>query len=572
MPAPILPVRVGIPDESYLELPYDDEGVKRFLDYEWEEIDDWCSPEYPVYKHYMQNRLFPKLLQAAQHYIAWLQTRDDEATRVLLNRTSLNLGWIENFIGNWYLPDDVAADRLYDIGWQSDIVDAVLDRIYGLVDAVFNHDLLNVRQIAFNHGQQLRLYADTQQGWVITPLGQAVQNLPDVEAVAFLLVIETMRAMLDQDERLVSRQQLQWLLDENPARFDIYARSEESPISEALKRDDTWLRRLRWLGIVAYTHRYDSSDFPHISGFNQRQIDLTPIGELIIEAILEKPSILDVELISPDQASVPNELREIREMISGLYVLLRALQTNFGEIHRSFEQKLSKIEDATLRDQAYQQVYEDLHQLVVKSLAQIHDRIREYERGLIEQVGEDTWAQLAPNSRHFLSSAEYLYGEHRGARILDFAPAAVEYCKVVETELNDRLSCPLLKFLHDHVGPVVELQFGGEAHEQRTDPKARPPSLGQVAHLLKASRKPAEKNQVVRDFLERSYASEIQEFILRDLPGKLLTITKEFRNGAAHAEALSQEKVEDFREILIGSEDGSDSLLRQIVRIQSGAR
>jgi hypothetical protein len=339
-----------------------------------------------------------------------------------------------------------------------------------------------------------------------------------------------------------------------------------------LKRDDTWLRRLRWLGIVAYTHRYHSFDFPQSSGFNQRQIDLTPLGATIIEAILEKPSILDVDLISFDQAPVLERLGEILEMTSGLHVLVKDLQTNFGEKQRSVEQKLSKIEDLTRQDQTYQQIYEDLHQLVVKSLAQIQDRIRESERGLIDRLGKDTWAQLVPESQHFLSSAEYLYGEHRGARILDFAPAAVEYCKVVETELNERLSRPLFKFLHDQVGPKVELQFGGRIGRQRTDPKAKLPSLGQMAYLLKASRKPAEQNQVVSDFLESFYAAEIQEFILRDLPDKLLTITAEFRNGAAHAEALSQEKLEEFRTILFGREDGSDSLLRQIVRIQSAAR
>lgn len=65
MPAPVLPVSVSIPDESYLELPYDDEGVKRFLDYGWEEIGDWCSPQYPfALRFHLLQHVFdhPKIL------------------------------------------------------------------------------------------------------------------------------------------------------------------------------------------------------------------------------------------------------------------------------------------------------------------------------------------------------------------------------------------------------------------------------------------------------------------------------------------------------------------------------
>jgi hypothetical protein len=37
------------------------------------------------------------------------------------------------------------------------------------------------------------------------------------------------------------------------------------------------------------------------------------------------------------------------------------------------------------------------------------------------------------------SSSEYLYSENQGADALDFSTAAIEYCKVIEFELRERL-------------------------------------------------------------------------------------------------------------------------------------
>ena len=399
-PAPVLPVKVGIPEDMLpgKEYPYTEEEFATWLEYEWKWTEEQqgsdCSPEAPLYKYYMENRLYPKLLEAGYHYISRLQTKDDEATRLLLNDQPLGLWLIYNIIENVPGPEDICADYLPD----PVIAEATENWVYGFVETLFNYDLLNVRHIAFDYGEILRLYACTQEGWSLTQLGQTVRYLPDVEAAAFLLVLETMRAMLDQDDWFVSRERLQWLFDESPLRFDIYAPDEETPPAEELKRDDGWLRRLRWLGIVVYAHNYTPwcSD---IIDFNSRTIELTPSGRAVTEAILAgwnhesgKPSILSLVdsvqslgLALSSQTAVFEELSGLREMIGGLHLLAREMQIRFGEVQRSFEQKLSKIEDAIERDQAYQKVYEDLHQLVVMSPPQRDDRFREHERQLVNR-------------------------------------------------------------------------------------------------------------------------------------------------------------------------------------------
>jgi hypothetical protein len=502
------------------------------------------------------------LLEAAQHYLNGLQSENDEVARLLLKDLRLDL--VENLIQDFEPVNYTDADYVFgNFEWK--FADAIWDRVCGWVEALFNYDLLNVRQIAFDYGERLRLYAYTQQGWVITQLGQVVRHPPDVEAVTLLLVLETMRAMLDQDDWFISRQRLQWLLDESPVRFDLYAETEEAPIAEELKEDDRWLRRLRWLGIVTYTHHWSGGGRGK-NGFNQREANLTPLGRTIVEAILASPSLLDnvqsLGLAPPPQPAVL-ELDKIREMIASLHILVSTLQTNFSEVQSSFERRLSEMKDATQRDLAYQQVHEDLHQLAVRSLAQVDDRIREYERQLAKRLRE-TWHQLGEEAQYFLASAEYLYSDSKGAKRLDFAPAAVEYCKVVETELEERLFQPLKEYLLENAGPEVKLKCGRD--ELTVNEKSKPPAMGQLANLLKTSRK-SEQNQVVRDFLANYYAPAVQEFILQDLPGKL-EITTEYRNGAAHTKRLSQEEIEEFRAMLFGGEDGSNSLLQQIVFIQ----
>ena len=583
-PTPILPGKIDVPEsETWDAFPYKNEEFAAWLEYGWEQIETKeyieCGPETPLYKFYIANHLYPKLLEAGYHYISGLRTEDDEAAHLLLKHQLLRLDLIYNIIGNIPGPEDIDVDELSDT-FGPYVAEAMLSRIHGFVESIFNYDLLNARHIAFDYGERLRLYVYTEQGWEITQLGQAVRNLPDTEAGAFLLILETMHAMLDQDNWFVSRQRLQWLLDESPVRLNIYATGEEDPLAEELKKDDRWLRRLRWLAIATYVHDYTPYG-GDITDFNSRTTEFTPSGQATAEAILaswdHKPgrpsihSLVDstqrLGLALSSQTTILEELGHIRKALGDLHFLIRTLQADFKEAQRSFEHQLSELEGEAQRDQAYQQAYEGLHQLVTRSLAQVDDRIREYELELVTQLGE-VWDQLGADSQRFLSSAEYLYSEHRGANSLDFAPAAVEYCKVVETELGKRVSRPLLQYLREKVGPKVELKFGGRKCIVSTSANAKPPELGRLAHLLEASRT-SKTNQVVRDFLTNHYPPDIQDLILQDLPAKLKQITTEYRNGAAHTEDLPQKKIEEFRAILLGSEDSLEpSLLQQITCIQ----
>jgi len=557
IPAPVLPIRIDVPDSDF---PYRDEDLSDWLEHGWELTKAWvgteCGPGTPLYEYYMENHLYPKLLEAACHYLSELRNRDNEIVQLALDERLLRLEWIYNIVLGIPGPEDIGVDQICD-RFAPHVAEKILNCIYGFVEALFNYDLLNARYIAFEYGERLRLYFHTEHGWKITKLGQTLRNLFNAEAAAFLLIVETMRAMLDQDEWFVSRQRLQWLLEECPIRFDIYARDEEGQFEEGLKKDDSWLRRLRWLDIVTYAHGYG----PHggdIVNFNSRTIEFTPSGRAVAESILAswndepgKPSVLafldsvqSLGLAPAAGEALLEEVRSLREMIAALHIQVSTLKAEFTKAQRSFAQQLADLTDEAQKDRVYQEAYEELHQLVVHSLDQVDDRIREYDSRLADHLGA-TWGQLEAQSRHFLSSAEYLYSENQGAKALDFGPAAIEYCKVIEFELKERLVDSLADRLDR---PWI--------------------SLGQLAHLLQDSQNSKNYPQVV-NFVSKRYAQDVQEFILHELPPVLKRITKKYRNGAAHTERLSQPAVEEFRTLLLdGESEGIPSLLQRIVQIQ----
>jgi hypothetical protein len=561
VPAPVAPVIIDIPEsERFDEFPYEDKEFAAWLEDEWEQTEECadfeCGPGTPLYEYYMANRLYPKLLQAGYRYITEARAWGSDKAQLVLDRKILRMWLVYNIITDIPQPDDITPDYLCNGRFRPAETEALLKWVQGFVEALFDYDLLNVRHIAFTYGERLRLYTHTEDGWTITRLGRIIQDLPEAEAAAFLVMLETVRTMLDQDDWFVSYQRLRWLLDESPVRFRIFVCDEEGQFAEELKRDDGWLRRLRWLDIVTYTHGYTTPYGDDIIGFNEREVDLTSFGRTVTEAIVAdwegqsgKPpthslmSVIQQLERSPSQIVSPEE-EQMREMLSKLYTIVSALQSDFSRVREGFEQRLSMLEDEARRDQIYEEAYEQLHQLAMRSLREVDVRVEEYKRLLGKRLGK-TWGELGSETRQFLSSAEYLYDQNKGAKALDFAPAAVEYCKVVEREIGERLS----RSLSQHLG------------------LSRPLALGQIAYLLQGSQ--PKQYRKVQQFISSHYPQEVQDFILQELPNTLKRITKEYRNGAAHNELLSQAKIEEFRTILLGSEDASGtSLLQQIVQIQ----
>ncbi|OOB79107.1 MAG: hypothetical protein BEN18_05045 [Epulopiscium sp. Nuni2H_MBin001] len=118
---------------------------------------------------------------------------------------------------------------------------------------------------------------------------------------------------------------------------------------------------------------------------------------------------------------------------------------------------------------------------------------------------------LCELSKKFMTTAEFLYFENVGKDI-DFAPIMLEYCKVVECELR---------------------QFLIKKKYIRPDEFR---SLGQVKNML-------EHKIYNKGFIE------------------VLQIIVKYRNCSAHESIITQNKVEEMREILIGPQDWLKKIL-----------
>lgn len=126
-----------------------------------------------------------------------------------------------------------------------------------------------------------------------------------------------------------------------------------------------------------------------------------------------------------------------------------------------------------------------------------------------QQIVEDfkaKYAKLSKKSLDFLSTGEYLYRAHLNDNTIDFAPIMVEFCKVVENELNVIL-------------------------KQKMNPKKNDKnySLGQLRYKI-------ERIKPLNNFVP----------ILVDIIG--------YRNGSAHTGSTTSEKTGKVRKLLI--EDG----------------
>jgi hypothetical protein len=326
--------------------------------------------------------------------------------------------------------------------------------------------------------------------------------------------------------------------------------------------------------VVTYNHRWDG----YRGYLTETGVALTLHGSAIVQAVVASwaagaiPGVLASarEMANPakDDGIRPtvalSGLNTVLEMVESLKIQFRTLLEDFRSVQESVANELAGLHNEVQQEAVYERVYEDMHQLVVRSLARVEDRIEEYRNELSAQLG-DLWHQLGDDSRRFLSSAEYLYRDSRGTKTLDFAPMAVEYCKVVETELWRRLYRPLLKHLKQTGRHKVTLRCGQREVDVHTDREEKTLTLGQLAYLFETSREAA-PNPEVHGFLKR-FPPQVQQFVFYELPGTLRKISNEYRNGSAHTETLTQAKVEEFRSLLLGRKDGATGLLRQIGQI-----
>jgi pentatricopeptide repeat protein len=125
--------------------------------------------------------------------------------------------------------------------------------------------------------------------------------------------------------------------------------------------------------------------------------------------------------------------------------LLLLHQKNYDIIHKvkQFSKEIMTIQnslsidiDDSLSDAStnYDEIFEKMHTIATQICNDFRNRKENFFKRISNDIN-DRYSELSQKSRNFLITAEFIYTSQK-EMIIDFAPVIVEYCKVIENELN----------------------------------------------------------------------------------------------------------------------------------------
>lgn len=174
-------------------------------------------------------------------------------------------------------------------------------------------------------------------------------------------------------------------------------------------------------------------------------------------------------------------------------------------------------------------------------------------------LGPDIWEALEPSSRTFLTTGEAIFRARRDDPGFDFAGAALEFAKAIETELNGLLFPALRRVLARAPSERREVYAGGSLLD--LGGRVAHQGLGTIRHLVG-------REAIVRSALRTGLPHD-WSWIEGVLPHELEPVL-ELRNPAAHSRTVRREEIGRWRQNLLGI--GCEGLLVRIVRAKLRAR
>ena len=208
--------------------------------------------------------------------------------------------------------------------------------------------------------------------------------------------------------------------------------------------------------------------------------------------------------------------------LSNVFLLIREEQNKFENIHKPKQKDFDAFSDT------------------------VHNHTLNTVKDINYAVNYQFFANLSEKGKEFFSTADYLFHILK-SRNFDFAPVMVEYSKVVEVEIFERIYKPLEKWANKN---NTRIKTGkSNSHTNRFDTI----TLGGLIHLVKLP--------VFKKFVKVSYNNSSQSFINSHLPNILNKITK-LRNSSAHKNSSNLKKASELRKILI-----EENLLKKITEL-----
>ena len=166
--------------------------------------------------------------------------------------------------------------------------------------------------------------------------------------------------------------------------------------------------------------------------------------------------------------------------------------------------------------------------------------------------------RLTPSTVRFIATAEHVGAELQSEPHLEWSPAVIGLCKAIELEIVSRILTPLAKRCDgaDLREDVRDKDFGRVAQFCR-DQTRPPPELGAFAYFLQTvihSKRRRETSAVIQAFLQlaRDWVGSSWVLDPASFLSSLDTLTRNFRNRAAHIDELGKTDYLECRELTIG--------------------
>ena len=186
------------------------------------------------------------------------------------------------------------------------------------------------------------------------------------------------------------------------------------------------------------------------------------------------------------------------------------------------------------------------------------DKQRQAERLLL--ASETRAKRLSPETLRFLATAEYLAARLRSEPDLEWSPVIIGLCKAVETEVVNRLIRPLAqRTATEDLADDKKDDDIGRVAAFCADANRKPPELGAFAHFLQTvihSQRRRHTSVLIPAFLKLSADWTGSQWLLdpHGLLQALTTLTRDFRNKAAHIDEMREADYRQCRELVMGSE------------------
>lgn len=186
----------------------------------------------------------------------------------------------------------------------------------------------------------------------------------------------------------------------------------------------------------------------------------------------------------------------------------------------------------------------------------LNDR-RQAER--MYRAAEKRAEYLSPETLRFIATAEHVAGQLQSVPQLEWSPAVIGLCKAVESEVVSRILVPLANKANGaDLSADKNDKDIGRITAFCVDPTRKPPELGTFAHFIQTvihSQQRRGTSVIIRIFLRLVGDWPGSNWLLEpaSFHGSLATLTRHFRNRAAHIDELGKKDYLDCRDLVIGT-------------------